>query len=91
LAKIQITSAAVLKRVIQNTLFHSIFFKKAFSYLVSQGSLDIDHVKFFETLMNKIDCPREQDLSIPSAKRFYVLYGKIFRTIEVPASKMKAA
>ncbi|WP_238526957.1 TenA family transcriptional regulator [Brumicola nitratireducens] len=65
--------------------------KKAFSYLVSHGSLDIDHVKFFETLMDKIDCPKEQDLIVQSAKRFYVLYGNIFRTLDVSASKMKAA
>jgi len=65
--------------------------KKAFSYLVSHGSLDIEHVKFFETLMDKIDCPKEQELIIQSAKRFYVLYGNIFRSLEVSASKMKAA
>jgi len=65
--------------------------KKAFSYLVSHGSLDIEHVKFFETLMNKIDCAKEQDLIVQSAKRFYILYGNIFRTLDVSASKMKAA
>ena len=65
--------------------------KKAFSYLVSHGSLDIEHVKFFKTLMDKIDCPKEQALIIQSAKRFYVLYGNIFRSLEVSASKMEAA
>jgi long-chain acyl-CoA synthetase len=65
--------------------------KKAFSYLVSHGSLDIEHVKFFESLMDKIDCPKEQALIIQSAKRFYVLYGNIFRSLEVSASQMQAA
>ena len=64
---------------------------KAFSYLVSHGSLDIEHVKFFESLMDKIDCPKEQALIIQSAKRFYVLYGNIFRSLEVSSSQMQAA
>jgi long-chain acyl-CoA synthetase len=65
--------------------------KKAFSYLVSHGSLDIEHVKFFESLMDKIDCPKVQALIIQSAKRFYVLYGNIFRSLEVSSSQMQAA
>ncbi|WP_019528184.1 TenA family transcriptional regulator [Dasania marina] len=55
--------------------------KKAFSYLYSHGSLDIEHVKFFEDLMNKITCPQEQEEIIHSAKVFYQLYGNIFRTL----------
>ena len=55
--------------------------KKAFSYLYSHGSLDIEHVKFFEDLMNKITCPQEQEEIIHSAKVFYQLYGDIFRTL----------
>ena len=55
----------------------------AFSYLVSHGSLDQDHVKFFEDLMNKIDSPAEQACIIHSAKQFYRLYGNIFRSLTV--------
>ncbi len=54
---------------------------KAFSYLVSHGSLDQDHVKFFEDLMNKIECPTEQACIIHAAKQFYRLYGNIFRSL----------
>ncbi len=54
---------------------------KAFSYLVSHGSLDQDHVKFFEGLMNKIDSPTEQACIIHAAKQFYRLYGNIFRSL----------
>jgi long-chain acyl-CoA synthetase len=85
------TSIAMADNAANNIKNASGLPKKAFSYLVSHGSLDIDHVKFFETLMDKIDCPKEQDLIVQSAKRFYVLYGNIFRTLEVSASKMKAA
>lgn len=53
----------------------------AFSYLRSHGALDQDHVKFFEGLMNQITDPDEQALIIDAAKRFYYLYGNIFRSL----------
>lgn len=57
--------------------------KKAFSYLLSHGSLDISHVSFFESLMNQITDLNDQAVIIQSAKVFYKLYGDIFRTIEI--------
>lgn len=56
--------------------------KKAFSYLLSHGSLDISHVSFFESLMNQITDKNDQAAIIHSAKMFYKLYGDIFRDIE---------
>lgn len=53
----------------------------AFSYLRSHGALDQDHVKFFEGLMNQITDEDEQQLIISAAKRFYYLYGNIFRSL----------
>ncbi|WP_448211000.1 TenA family transcriptional regulator [Colwellia sp. MEBiC06753] len=64
---------------------------KAFSYLKSHGSLDIEHVKFFEGLMEKITDKAEQDLIVRSARSFYKLYGDIFRTLEVSEAKHQAA
>jgi pyrroloquinoline quinone (PQQ) biosynthesis protein C len=55
--------------------------KKAFSYLYSHGSLDIEHVKFFEDLMNRIESKKDQAQIIHSAKTFYKLYGDIFRSL----------
>jgi pyrroloquinoline quinone (PQQ) biosynthesis protein C len=55
---------------------------KSFSYLKSHGSLDIEHVKFFEELMTKITDKDEQDIIVESAKKFYLLYGNIFRTLD---------
>lgn len=55
--------------------------KKAFSYLYSHGSLDQDHVKFFENLMNRIESPEEQAQIIHSANMFYRLYGDIFHSL----------
>lgn len=55
--------------------------KKAFSYLLSHGSLDIEHVDFYESLMNQVTNPKDQAMIIHAAKRFYQLYGDIFRDI----------
>lgn len=54
----------------------------AFSYLSSHGSLDLEHVKFFETLMNKIDKPSSQQTIIHAANVFYHLYGEVLSSVE---------
>lgn len=63
----------------------------AFSYLRSHGSLDLEHVKFFEDLMNKIVDEEEQELIVNSAKKFFLLYAEIFRTLDVSPSTAQAA
>ncbi len=65
--------------------------KNAFSYLYSHGSLDIEHVKFFENLMRRIDDPLDQTQIIRSARVFYKLYGDIFRTLDTAPAVSKAA
>jgi pyrroloquinoline quinone (PQQ) biosynthesis protein C len=56
---------------------------QAFSYLTSHGALDIEHVAFFESLVNTITDKQIQKFIINSAKDFYRLYGDIFRDIDV--------
>ncbi len=56
--------------------------KKAFSYLLSHGSLDISHISFYESLVNQITDADDKAMLIHSAKHFYKLYGDIFRDIE---------
>jgi len=46
---------------------------KAFSYLRSHGSLDIEYVNVFEGLMEKITDKYEQDFIVESAKKFFHL------------------
>lgn len=58
--------------------------RSAFSYLLSHGDLDIEHVGFFESLMDRLDDPDDQAAVIRAARRFYVLYGDIFRALPVP-------
>lgn len=55
----------------------------AFSYLSSHGSLDIEHMGFYESLMNKISDKDDQEAIIHAANMFYKLYGDIFRAIEL--------
>ena len=56
--------------------------KKAFSYLYSHGALDLEHVKFFEHLMNRVEDRADQQQLIHSANVFYLLYGNIFRGLD---------
>ncbi len=53
----------------------------SFSYLTSHGSLDVSHVDFYESLINKIEDPADQACLIHCAKMFYRLYGDIFRDL----------
>jgi len=54
----------------------------AFSYLNSHGSLDIEHIAFLESLMNKLTSKKDKECVIHCAKAFYKLYGDIFRSIK---------
>jgi len=53
----------------------------AFSYLTSHGALDMEHVKFFEDLVNGLDDRAVEDIIIASAKDFYKLFGNMFREL----------
>ncbi len=55
--------------------------EEAFSYLRSHGSLDIEHMDFYERLMNRIERGRDQGAIIHCARVMYRLYGDIFRSI----------
>lgn len=55
--------------------------RKAFTYLSSHGSLDVEHVEFFKGLMNRIDNPEDQKAITHCANVFYKLYGDIFREL----------
>ena len=53
----------------------------AFSYLSSHGSLDIDHMKFYESLVNRMDDKNDQAAIIHMANMMYRLYGDVFRSL----------
>jgi len=53
----------------------------AFRYLTSHGSVDQEHIRFLEELMNRLDDADDQAAVIHAARMFYGLYGDIFRSI----------
>jgi len=53
----------------------------AFTYLTSHGILDLEHVKTFEGLMNRLDDVDDQAAVIECARSIYRLYGDIFRSL----------
>jgi pyrroloquinoline quinone (PQQ) biosynthesis protein C len=77
-------AAAIIQRRLQLP-------NNAFSYLRSHGSLDIAHMQFFANLMNTIEDVRDQQAIVHAARRFYRLYGDIFRSIDAPAGMARAA
>jgi len=54
---------------------------QAFSYLTSHGALDIEHMGFYEGLMNKVEDAQTQQQIIHCARMMYRLYGDIFRNL----------
>lgn len=55
--------------------------KTCFTYLTSHGSLDIQHMEFFRTLMNQVIDPRDQQAIITMANRIFGLFADLFRAI----------
>jgi thiaminase len=54
---------------------------KAFTYLTSHGALDISHMDFYAGLVNRLEDENDKAFIIHTAKRFYKLYGDIFRAL----------
>ncbi len=52
---------------------------QAFTYLTSHGALDISHMQFYQGLVNRLEREPDRRFVIHTAKRFYKLYGDIFR------------
>jgi len=54
----------------------------AFSYLFSHGSLDLEHIVFYEKLVNRLDQQADQQAVIESARTFYTLYKNVFNALD---------
>ncbi|WP_058833594.1 TenA family transcriptional regulator [Luteimonas abyssi] len=65
--------------------------REAFSYLLSHGDLDIEHVGVFEGLMNRLDDPDDQAAVVYAARRFYRLYADLFRALPAPGRALRHA
>ncbi|MEJ2214192.1 MAG: iron-containing redox enzyme family protein [Gammaproteobacteria bacterium] len=54
---------------------------EAFTYLTSHGSLDVSHMEFYRSLVNRLENEQDRNAVIVCAKHFYKLYGDIFRAL----------
>lgn len=54
---------------------------ECFSYLTSHGALDMEHLDFFEKLMNEVDDPADQAAIIEVARAIFVRFAAMFRSI----------
>lgn len=63
--------------------------RTAFSYLQSHGSIDQEHVKFLEELLNRIDNAGDRTAVTHCARRFFYLYAQIFRTLPDPSEALQ--
>ena len=52
-----------------------------FRYLTSHGALDLSHMQFFQGLMDRLDDPEDQAAVIHVARRMFVLFANLFRSI----------
>lgn len=64
---------------------------QAFSYLMSHGSLDEDHMKFYEALVNRLNDADDKAAVIHVAKVMYRLYGDVFRSLPTYAQATRNA
>jgi hypothetical protein len=72
------TSSALATRAAQAIARALALPAKAFTYLSSHGSLDQEHVRFFEETVNALPRP-DREAVVPVARMVYRLYGDIFR------------
>jgi long-chain acyl-CoA synthetase len=63
----------------------------AFTYLYSHGALDIEHMKFFESLVNRITDPEDQAAIIEVAQNTFRLFAGVMRAIPHPKEVKHAA
>lgn len=65
--------------------------KNAFTYLYSHGALDIEHLKFFESLVNKIEDPADQAAIIEVANNTFRLFAQVLAAIPHTKAQKNAA
>ncbi len=61
----------------------------AFSYLTSHGEVDLEHVKFLESLLNRLEKPEDRDAVVRCARQFYRLYAGIFRSLPTAPGRVR--
>lgn len=65
--------------------------RKALRYLTSHGTLDQQHIGFYEGLMDRLEDPADRAAVIHAARMFYRLYGAVFESIRQPPLALQVA
>ncbi len=65
--------------------------RKAFSYLSSHGSLDVEHIDFYEQLVNRLDDPADRAAVLNTARVMYTLYKGVFDSLPRSLIQNRAA
>jgi len=74
------TSSALATRAAESIARALTLPPAAFSYLTSHGSLDQEHLRFFERVVNDLP-PDDQEAVVHVSRMVYRLYGDIFRSL----------
>ena len=75
------TSAAIATSAAEIIMARLALPRKACTYLLSHGSLDVTHVGNFDCLMDKLDDADDRAAVVHAARMFYRLYGDVFRAL----------
>ena len=61
--------------------------QKGFSYLTSHGTLDREHIVFFQNLVNTVESEENRRAIIDTANMVYALWGEMFAKLARDAEK----
>jgi pyrroloquinoline quinone (PQQ) biosynthesis protein C len=61
--------------------------ERAFSYLRSHGNVDIEHIRDFERLVNRLDDPDDRAAVVHCARVVFKLYGDMFKGLPRAVAK----
>jgi thiaminase len=75
------TSAAIATRAAQIIEARLELPRRAFTYLLSHGALDQQHVAHFDALIDRLDAAADRAALVHAARMFYRLYGDVFRAL----------
>jgi pyrroloquinoline quinone (PQQ) biosynthesis protein C len=59
---------------------------ECFSYLRSHGALDVEHLRFFQGLMDEVADPRDQAAITRAARAVFALFADVFRALPMDRS-----
>lgn len=62
---------------------------QAMTYLVSHGSLDVEHMQHFEALVNRLDDAGDKAAILHTAPVFYRLYRALFESLPLGAERAR--